>query len=272
MELIQNVEDSDFTHAAPTPYISFEVNPQTIVVESNQDGFNAADVTQICHTGNSWKRGRRGYVGEKGIGFKSVFKVASKVAIQSNAFSFYFQYNGGPTAAEKLGMVTPIVGDDPIVPDERPLTRMSLTTNNAASYPAIVSDFQSIPETLLLFLTKLKEIRIRIRFPDTDRTSLSTFRIASDPDGTALITRIQISNRENAQQTQWRYHVVRAPIVSLPNDVARAGINDCEGVVAFPIDVNGSPRLHAGHDVYAFLPVRRVGFNVCNTLRNKYAF
>jgi hypothetical protein len=78
LELIQNAEDCDFRHTN-IPSISFEVSPQKIIVESNQDGFRALEISQICHTGNSWKRARRGFVGEKGIGFKSVFQIASRV-------------------------------------------------------------------------------------------------------------------------------------------------------------------------------------------------
>ena len=94
--------------------MSFEVNPRKIIIESNQDGFIERDVSGICQVGNSWKRGMPGYVGDKGIGFKSVFGVASRVDIQSNAFSFFLEYNGGDTTDDKLGIITPIVGNDPI--------------------------------------------------------------------------------------------------------------------------------------------------------------
>ncbi|CZR67410.1 uncharacterized protein PAC_17309 [Phialocephala subalpina] len=257
LELIQNVEDCDFNHT-DTPSISFEVGPQKIVVESNQDGFKATDVAQICHTGNSWKRGRRGYVGEKGIGFKSVFKVASRVDIQSNAFSFFFEYNGGETSEERLGIITPIVGNDPIPPNERPLTRMTLTLNGDTPYPDLVSDFTAIPETLLLFLTKLKEIRFKIHFPDQGRTAFNIFRKSAEADGTTRISKVE---EGSDRPDEWRYHVVRAPVEGLPHEPDRPEITECEGVLAFPVDDHGRPRIHTGYDVYAFLPVCTVGFN-----------
>jgi hypothetical protein len=258
LELIQNVEDCDFRHTE-TPSIAFEVNPQNIIVESNQDGFTANDVTQICHTGNSWKRGRRGYVGDKGIGFKSVFKVASRVDIQSNAFSFFFRYNGGETGEDRLGIVTPIVGDYPIPRNERPLTRMTLTLNGNTSYPDLVSDFVAIPETLLLFLTKIKEIRFKIHSLDEGRTPRFYRFCESEVDGATCISKFE---EEPDNPDEWRYKVVRTPIDGLPDDPARPGINECEGVLAFPIDEHGCPRTHTGYDVYAFLPVYTVGFNV----------
>ena len=258
MELIQNVEDCEFNHT-DTPCIRFEISPQKILVESNQDGFGANDVRQICHTGNSWKSGRRGYVGEKGIGFKSVFKVASRVDIQSNAFSFYFEYNGGQTSEEKLGIVTPMLGDDPIPLSERPLTRMTLTLDGKTRYPDLVSDFMAIPETLLLFLSTLKEIRFKIHFPDQGRTTVSTFRISAEAHGITCISR-NVGGSDSPDE--WRYYVVRAPAVGLPDDPARPNINECEVVLAFPIDEHGYPRMHPQYDVYAFLPVCSVGFNV----------
>lgn len=264
MELIQNVEDCDFTRT-DTPSISFEVSPQRIVVESNQDGFTAEDVHQICHTGNSWKSRQRGYVGEKGIGFKSVFQVASRVDIQSNAFSFYFQYNGGGTAEERLGLITPNVGHDPIPPRERPLTRMTLTLDGNTPYVDLVSDFESIPETLLLFLPKLKEIRFKILYPEEGRTTFNTFRKSAEADG---VTWISKHGDGSDAPDVWRYYVVIVPVEGLPDDPARPNINECEAVLAFPIDQHGCPRLpsqdrlRTEHDVYAFLPVCTVGFNV----------
>ncbi len=258
LELIQNVEDCDFNYTDTAPWIRFEVSPQRIIVESNQDGFTETDVAQICHTGNSWKRGRQGYVGEKGIGFKSVFKVASRVDIQSNAFSFFFEYNGGGTSEEKLGIITPIVGDDPISPTEHPLTRMSLTLNDQTPYADIVADFTAIPETLLLFLTKLKELRFKIHLPDEGGTTLNIFRKSANEDGTtSILKEVNLNPSE-----ELRYHVVRKLAQGLPNDPARPEINECDVLLAFPIDEHGSQRSHTGYDVYAFLPVCTVGFNV----------
>lgn len=252
------MEDCDFQYTADKPSISFEVSPRKIIVESNQDGFIERDVTHICHTGRSWKRQTQGYIGDKGIGFKSVFGVASQVEIQSNAFSFFFKYNGGTAAEDRLGMITPIIGDRPIMPNERPLTRMTLTLNGRRAYDNLVSDFTAIPKTLLLFLSKLKEIRFRVHSEDRHTISMTTFGVSDEGGG---IVHITADGSFGPQQS--RYHVVRTPILGLPNDSARPDINGCETVLAFPIDDNGSPARREHYDIYAFLPVCTVGFNVC---------
>jgi len=72
------------------------------VIDSNEDGFSKANINAICSTGESTKTFSQGYIGEKGIGFKSVFKVARKVHVQSGPFSFSFKYQHGE---EKMGLV-----------------------------------------------------------------------------------------------------------------------------------------------------------------------
>jgi hypothetical protein len=200
-----------------------------------------------------------GYVGDKGIGFKSVFGVASRVDIQSNAFSFFFEYNGGNTADDKLGIITPIVGHDPIAPSQRPLTRMKLTLDGRTPYSSLVSDFETIPKTLLIFLSKLKKISIKVENPGLATIKTTTFSISDEEGRLKCIT---MQDGESVRPQRWRYIVLRAPLTGLPNDPARPGIHQCEGVLAFPVDTSGLPSSHLEHDIYAFLPVRTVGFKV----------
>lgn len=253
------MEDCNFNYTRDTPSMSFKVNPHEIIVESNQDGFIARDVSGICKVGDSWKRGMPGYVGDKGIGFKSVFGVASRVDIQSNAFSFFLEYNGGDTTDDRMGIITPIVGKDPIALSQRPLTRMKLTLDGRTPYSALVSDFSAIPNALLLFLSKLKEISFKVDNPELAIIKTATFSI-SDEEG--MIKCITMQAGESIHPQKWRYIVRRTQLIGLPNDPARPGIDQCEGVLAFPVDANGLPSSHLERDIYAFLPVRTVGFKV----------
>lgn len=275
LELIQNAEDCTFTSATNTPYISFELTQHSIVVECNEKGFTETDIRQICHTGRSWKKKRPGYIGEKGIGFKAVFKVASKVHIQSNAFAFSFEYDRGPmaTGEANLGMVTPIPEDDPIPQHERPLTRKTLTLNDNTSFNDLIDHLQAIPESLLLFLHKLREIKIAIDVPDQELSGVNIFRKSIDnPNGITSISKLS----EPAHTVdEWRYRVFKTMATDLPNVPARRVsedsndyYNESEIVLAFPIaaDEGGLPRIFAQHDVFAFLPVCNVGFNVSSPI------
>lgn len=90
------------------PLLAFHVYPRCIVVECNEDGFTHENLVVICDVGRSSKTGAQGYIGEKGIGFKSVFMVAWKVYIQSNDFSFCFRHKPGGLG---MGMISLIWED-----------------------------------------------------------------------------------------------------------------------------------------------------------------
>jgi hypothetical protein len=64
VELIRNAEDKHYTRAAlanAKPYIRFGIHPRKIVVETNEDGFAAADVQAICTIGGSTRPARQHY-------------------------------------------------------------------------------------------------------------------------------------------------------------------------------------------------------------------
>lgn len=112
-ELIQNAEDNNYKRASAngsTVFLSFSLYPDRIVLDSNEDGFSKEHVKAICSTGDSTKTAAEGYIGEKGIGFKSVFKVAKKVHIQSEPYSFSFEHTRD-SSDDGLGMVTPLDED-----------------------------------------------------------------------------------------------------------------------------------------------------------------
>lgn len=85
MELIQNAEDNTYDPTVQ-PFIKFSINPGILVVYNNELGFTPEDVENICSVGQTIKSKKKdeGYIGEKGIGFKSVFKVSDSPKIIGN--------------------------------------------------------------------------------------------------------------------------------------------------------------------------------------------
>lgn len=58
------------------PTLAFIFEESGIVVLNNEEGFSAKNIKALCDIGNSTKKGSNaGYIGKKGIGFKSVFRV-----------------------------------------------------------------------------------------------------------------------------------------------------------------------------------------------------
>lgn len=72
---VQNADDNTYpTNVEPT--LAFILQESGIVVLNNEQGFSAQNIRALCDVGNSTKKGSNvGYIGQKGIGFKSVFRV-----------------------------------------------------------------------------------------------------------------------------------------------------------------------------------------------------
>ena len=261
--MIQNAEDNQFTRTREAPSILFEVHPNKIIVECNEDGFTEANVLSICRTGRSSKKSQRGYIGEKGIGFKSVFQIASNIHIQSNSFSFSFQYNGGSSTRDKLGLITPIPEDGPIPLSDRPLTRMTLTPIQSITYDELLAQFKDIPDNLLLFLSTLKELKIKIHHSDHKTTVTTSHKSEGLTAGTTnLIKTVEtLQDPEEKIIQETRYYIVKQQLSDLPADMARPDIDECEVVLAFPINEDSEP-LISMQEVFAFLPIRSYGFSV----------
>lgn len=69
-----------------------------IIVDCNENSSTLANLRTICDVGKSSKNtGQEGqrYIGEKGIGFKSVFMAAWKIHINSGYFPLHFESRPG---------------------------------------------------------------------------------------------------------------------------------------------------------------------------------
>jgi len=257
------------------PYIKFTVYPNEIVIDSNEDGFTTENVQAICKIGKSTKRreGVQQFIGEKGIGFKSVFMVASKVHIQSGSFSFSFEDLAGeldaPTdidvenpssgrqAALSMGLVTPVWEPaDTVLPD--PLTRMKLTLRDKLSYSKLLSHFDTLPDTFLLFLNKLGAITITRR--DRETAESTTFsRTLDESSRQATLSKAQRIGSEVLRPSLKHYHITRRTLTNLSPDERRNG-NSAEVVLAFPFE-DDEPII-VDQETYAYLPMGNFGFSV----------
>ena len=95
-ELIQNVDDCDYAdHSCVELDVQTDYNNGKIVLTYNETGFTPFNVFAITGIAEAAKNvsSDKVEIGEKGIGFKSVFGVADKVLIQSGNFSFELYKN-----------------------------------------------------------------------------------------------------------------------------------------------------------------------------------
>jgi hypothetical protein len=260
-ELIQNAEDNEYNRALEAnedPYIKFSVYPEKVIVDSNEDGFTEANVRAICSVGESTKTFTQGYIGEKGIGFKSVFKIASRVHIQSGPFSFSFEHQHGQNG---LGMVTPENQEHEELP-ENVYTRMTLRFADPTKFEQRVADLLELPDTLLLFLEKLVEITICIQRPSQPLSEIAYSYHEYEEDPVVKLIKVSGPVGDRQETTTSLYHIARRQLSNLPTDDTQKRTDKAEVVLAFPVDSNSVPVIEP-QQVFAYLPLRKVGFNVC---------
>jgi hypothetical protein len=258
--LIQNAEDNHYHTAqldGKPPELSFSLNQDRIIIDSNEDGFSEANIKAICSIGESTKKNKQGYVGEKGIGFKSVFKVARKVHVQSGPFSFAFEYLK-EDRDDGLGMITPVYENHLEVP-EGVQTRIILYLLDTCDRDALSKELSSLPDTLLLFLKKLKKLTVQINV--LDKPFMKQVYRLEDTGNPILISKCVITSNSPDVTSKRLYWITRRREHNMPQDDARKGIDYAEVVLAFPLDENSIPVLEEQH-VYAYLPLRKVGYKV----------
>jgi hypothetical protein len=259
LERIQNADDNNYERLS-TPTLNIMLSERTMRIDCNEIGFSRRNAEAICKIGKSTKAGldkSTRYIGEKGIGFKSVFKIADVVWIQSGYYSFKFDKYA------KLGMIAPIW--TPFPHQRKPgYTSMYLQLAEDCDTSELVNDVKSLDPRLLIFLRKLREISITVEETpaSTWKTTLKCQNVETT-EGEELISLLQDEDSRS-------YKIIRHPVSGLPSEPKRPGCHDSEILLAFPLDKFEGP-LIASQNVYAFLPIRDYGFKVSNFRRTKIA-
>lgn len=247
LELIQNADDNDYLPGV-APRLAFRLTDGRLVLVNNEVGFAEKNVRALCDVGKSSKAKKTGYIGEKGIGFKSVFKVSDTPEIHSNGYHFCFDRSN---ETNLLGYVVPIwcsVPKDAVAGQ----TTIILPAKQGGSFgPETVVDLDS---RLLLFLRQLREINLE------HSGGSSSFR-REDAEGVSLLsTRRAVSGAEVVEE---ELRFVRAEVPFRMGDITeekRPGLDASPVVLAFPVDENGEAAPQSTSQVFAFLPIRQCGF------------
>ncbi|MCK8045334.1 hypothetical protein MSG37_10570 [Shewanella sp. 1CM18E] len=251
-ELIQNAEDNIYDKGAvPELVIELLADDPTntlgckgcLCIYNNELGFEFANIKAISSIGGSTKAKAKakGYIGEKGIGFKSVFAVSPQPHIISNGYQICFKEKDEqaglgyvipywleniPSCAAKAGFNTVIL--------------LPLKQEEHQDVLARIGDelLQLKPETTL-FLNKLQKL-----------TLITPKRHASFSKTTkgAMTTLSRTENSETLVQHYWLQRL----LVNVPQSLQeekRAGVTKRDISLAFPIghQLTSSP-------LFAYLP------------------
>lgn len=249
LELVQNADDNHYKPGV-TPHLTFQVAAQRLVVVNNEVGFNEDNIKAICSVGKSSKsKDKTGYIGEKGIGFKSVFTVSNAPEIHSNGFHFRFDRTNEHNL---LGYVVPHWCEPPA---EVQLDCTTIILPAAPTYTFDADTLVDLDARLLLFLNKLRELTL-----EQEGRHLTYHR--QDEEGVSRLTAKHESPEGEPVSEEMRY--VRASLtLTMKNQFAdekRPEIKQSTVVLAFPIDATGAAKPEPASYIFAFLPIRQMGF------------
>ncbi|KAH9046334.1 hypothetical protein EDB83DRAFT_2227590 [Lactarius deliciosus] len=248
LEFIQNADDNTYADGV-TPSLNLRIEDSLVVFECNERGFLADNVKAICDIGQSTKtreKATRGFIGEKGIGFKSVFTVADEVHISSGPYSFYFDRTA------QLGMITPVWGSD--YPPRPGWTTFHLRLAPSENGTDLSAQLRDLRPTLLLFLRQLRVLNVAV--PGANRRGGLQMRREDGP-GDDLVSLERIDNGESKVE---KYVLVRHLAQTPAQEPGREGVEQSEIMLAFPVTETGEPVIER-QEVHAFLPLRCYGFN-----------
>lgn len=264
LELVQNADDNaypDHLIAAlettskssmdnDCPSVRFIISKEGVTVLNNECGFREKDVRALCDVGRSTKgKHKYGYIGQKGIGFKSVFRVTSRPEVHSNCFHLCFDVDSGP-----MGYILPHWCDD-TDPQEGWMTKIILPLKQemAPEARSLAARFNDIHPSLLLFLHRLRSIHIDNK---VEGMELSMRRVDLGDN---------IVEIYHGHGDVDRWLVVKkqldASAISLQ---AKSGVEveSTEIALAFPLmtQMGHNRTAPAKQPVFAFLPLRSYGF------------
>ena len=165
-ELIQNAEDNSYEKGVD-PILRFNLTRiqiegeevPALIVENNETGFQEKHVNAICKVGESTKDKTKGYIGEKGIGFKSVFKITDCPYIFSNGFYFALPKEDQET---KLGYIVPRWVENPPDQIDNSLTTIILPLKKDIDITSLLKYLHDIEPEVILFLDRIKKFEIKV--------------------------------------------------------------------------------------------------------------
>nr|XP_046232573.1 protein NO VEIN isoform X2 [Scatophagus argus] len=251
LELIQNADDNGYpSETGFVPALAFVVERHCITVLNNETGFQEKNIRAICDVGRSTKgKHKYGYIGQKGIGFKSVFKVTDCPEIHSNGFHLRFDKTCGP-----MGYILPHWAED-----ERPLDIPPNDTNQHSWTTKICLPlrseshqtrnlFHDVHPSLLLFLHRLRSITI---YNQSEKRLVTMIR--KDLSHNVL----EVEHTEGTE----RWLVVKT---TLEPKKIKEDVESTELALAFQLDSSSTENdivwQPQKQPVFAYLPLRSFGF------------
>ncbi|XP_031374308.1 uncharacterized protein LOC116188983 [Punica granatum] len=284
MELIQNAEDNEYPEGVK-PSLEFVITSRditatgalaTLLIFNNEKGFAPRNIDSICSVGRSTKKGNRkqGYIGEKGIGFKSVFLITAQPYIFSNGYQIRFSEEPCPHC--NVGFIVPEwVDENPNLSDVKsiygseaalPTTTIILPLKPDKIYP-VKQQLSSLHPEVLLFLSKIKRLSVK---EDSEDPSLSTvkaiaissetnFAMRKNIDAESCMLHLSAEESPNESGSQCSYYMWKQKFPVRPENKVEKRMEVEELLITLALPLEDRPcRGTYSPGIYAFLPTEMV--------------
>jgi hypothetical protein len=106
-EILQNFDDNSY-HENEIPIVKVIQSNDGLLLCNNEIGFNEDNVRALCNVGESTKKGKLGFIGEKGLGFKSTFSICQSPTLLSGNYSFKFDLDESKDLGFGLACIYPV--------------------------------------------------------------------------------------------------------------------------------------------------------------------
>ncbi|VVB85353.1 Uncharacterised protein [uncultured archaeon] len=240
LELIQNAEDNDYLEYVK-PKIKLIITSNELIIQNNEKGFSNRDVLGLCGIGDSKKDKKSGYIGEKGIGFKSVFMVTDEPHLYSNGFQFKFNYK----KENPRSIIVPEWFDE--IKNHVDLEQTNIILPLKSEKKAeIIKYVEQIDSSVLLFLRKLTLIEI-----ENLKQGLSVRIEKHDYNANVQILNGTKTNYWKVIKKQFEPEII---------EERRKDIEETEIILAFPLNEDQTAATYNEQFVFAYLPVQKYGF------------
>lgn len=189
LEMIQNADDAKATEML----IKIDKQKKMLSIYNNGDSFSYEGIRSILIANLSAKTSSS-YIGNKGLGFRSLLVWADEIEIQTKGFSFKFSEKIAKTCAENLDhnlskmarnygyaettCLFPVLGIPEIVSLVKPIQQgCTININYKEKYEAdIIKQLDLLEEQTLLFLNKINKI---VKNIDGDDKTLEIERLGN---------------------------------------------------------------------------------------------
>lgn len=252
LELLQNADDALY-HRNVSPTCTFLITENKVEFVSNEIGFTEANIHALCDIGASTKESDTTCIGNKGIGFKSVFKISDRPQVHSNGYHMEFQASN-VSESGMLGYIVPTWIEDRSRWREDCGTCIVLPFHEEAQRrkEAIVQAVHAtIEPSLLLFLRQIKQLQVDEHNARICIRKQENWVRKYDNDIRWKHISLHVSSHEHP--TSW---LLVEKTIAIPKGISRhTSAMATRLVVAFPLG-----RIDPTYQkVFAYLPVRSYG-------------